>query len=151
MSDFCIPDLDSIKVYLTAKVPWVNAIFRILQKSERRMTPIDQYIYSQPNHLGEVLDFLNVHILSIDSDIKASLKWKVPYYTKRQSLCYLNVIKTGKVELNFLKGYLFDNKVKQYLEFRKRTMVGGILMANLEDIDMEILTIVFNEALRLDN
>lgn len=114
------------------------------------MTPIDQYIYKQSKEISEVLDFLNEHIMSIDQGIKSSIKWKVPYYKKRQSLCYLNVVKSGKVELNFLKGYRFETSKKQYLEFRKRTMVGGITLGNLADIDVEILDIVFNEALRLD-
>jgi len=115
------------------------------------MTPIDQYIYAQPKGISDVLDFLNDHIQSIDPNINASLKWKVPFYKRRQSLCYLNVLKSGKVELNFLKGYLFDSDKKQYLEFRKRTMVGGITLGNLENIDVEILDLVFSEALRLDD
>ena len=115
------------------------------------MTPIDEYIYKQPKAIREVLDFLNEHILSLDQEVKSTLKWKVPYYNRRQALCYLNVLKLGKVELNFLKGYLFDSDKKHYLEFRNRKVVGGIILEDLENIDVEILDIVFEEALRLDN
>jgi len=114
------------------------------------MTPVDQYIYSKPQHQKEVLDFLNVHILSLDDDIKCSLKWKVPYYNRNQAFCYLNVLKTGGVELNFLKGFLFNPEYKHYLEFRNRKVVGGIIIDNIENIEVDILDVVFQEALRLD-
>ena len=114
------------------------------------MTPIDQYIYKQSQHLSEVLDFLNVYILALDPKVKSTIKWKVPYYTRNQSLCYLNVTKKKTVELNFLKGYKFDPDIKRYLEFGKRTMVGGISMRSLEDIEVQILERVFAEALLLD-
>ena len=115
------------------------------------MTPIHQYIYSKPKQISEVLDFLNDQITSFDSEIKSTLKWKVPYYTRRKSLCYLNVVKSGEVELNFTKGYLFGEKFKGRIEFNGRTVVGGMKYKNLEDVDVEILMEVLNESIRIDS
>ena len=114
------------------------------------MTPIHQYIYSKPKHLSEVLDFLNDQILAFDQDIKSSLKWSVPYYTRRKSLCYLNVVRSGEVELNFTKGNLFNEGAKKLMKFNGRTVVGGIKYRSLELIDVEILNEVLAEAVRVD-
>jgi hypothetical protein len=114
------------------------------------MTPIHQYIYSKPKEISEVLDFLNEQILTFDPEIKSSVKWSVPYYTRRKSLCYLNVVKSGEVELNFTKGYLFSEDTKNLIKFNGRTVVGGIKYKSLDDIDVEIFVKVLKEAVSVD-
>ena len=114
------------------------------------MTPIHQYIYSKPERISQVLDFLNEKILSLDVAIKSTLKWRVPFYIRNKPLCYLNVVKSGEVELNFTKGYLFEEEQKGNMKFNGRTLVGGIKYRNLEEIDVDILTEVMNEAIRVD-
>ena len=115
------------------------------------MTPIDQYIFSKPVRLREVLDFLNEHILLFDTRIHATLKWKVPYYSGKGMLCYLNVTKDEKVELNYAKGYLFHSEVKSLIEFRGRTVVGGLVYTDLSEINLDVLNVTLAEAIRIDN
>ena len=84
------------------------------------MTPLDEFIYRQPKAIREVLDFLNEYIPSLDPEIRTTIKWKVPYYMRRKSMCYMNVLKSGGVELNFIRGYFFEKDKKKYLDFKKR-------------------------------
>lgn len=115
------------------------------------MTPVEQYIFSKPDRIREVLDFLNEHILSFNTRIHATLKWKVPYYSGKGMLCYLNVTKDEKVELNFAKGYLFQKEVKSLIQFRGRTVVGGIVYSDLSEINLDVLNVTLAEAIRIDN
>lgn len=115
------------------------------------MTPVDQYIQSKPKSLSEVLDFLNEQILFFEVGIKSSIKWGVPYYSKKRSICYLNVVKGKEVELNFTKGNLFDPVIREELRFYGRTVVGGVRFKNLEEIDVDSLNYLLAEAMRIDN
>lgn len=115
------------------------------------MTLIDQYIFSKPDYLREVLDFLNQHILCFDPSIKSTIKWKVPYYSRKGPVCYLNVTKDSKVELNFTKAFIFDPNIRALIDFRGRTVVGGILFKNLEEIDVDTVNVTLQEAIRIDN
>ncbi|MDF1698807.1 MAG: DUF5655 domain-containing protein [Saprospiraceae bacterium] len=114
------------------------------------MTPVDQYIYSKPPDLRDLLDFLNVYILAFNEGFNVSLKWSVPYYKLNNLLCYVNVVKGNKVELNFSKASLFQEELKGILEFRGRTVIGGVGYRSLEDVEEEILEILLLEAIRID-
>lgn len=54
------------------------------------------------------------------------------------------------MELNFIRGHSFSDETKQYIDFRGRKLVGGILLSQLEDIDMEVFGLLMKEALRVD-
>ena len=60
------------------------------------------------------------------------------------------MLKSGDIELNFTKATLFDPEVKRHLDFKKRTVVGGIMYRDLADIDVFVLKEVLAEALRID-
>ena len=115
------------------------------------MTPVQQYIYAKPKRISEILDFLNDQIVSFDAKIHSTLKWNVPYYSRTKSLCYLNVVRNGEVELNFTKGFLFDKRPKELIKFNGRSKVGGIKYSNLGEIDIEILLEVLSESVRVDS
>lgn len=115
------------------------------------MTPVDQFIYAQSPEISDLLDFLNVYIVSFDAKIKSSMKWSVPYYSRRRSICYLRVLSDDSVEMNFTKGKIFEDEKRRLLFFGKRTAIGGIQFSRLEDIDEGLLEVLMNEAIRIDN
>ena len=114
------------------------------------MTPVEQYIFKQSESTSDILDFLNVYIMSFDPMMKVAMKWSVPYYSRKKSICYLRVLQDNSIELNFTKGKAFKDQTKALLFFGKRTAIGGVQFTNLEDIDEDLLKLLMEEAIRID-
>ncbi len=78
------------------------------------MKSVDDFILKRDVSQRKVLNYLRQLIKSISPEIREEFKWKVPYYSYRGNLCYLNERK-GTVEIGFARGK----------ELSKRSILSG--------------------------
>ena len=113
------------------------------------MNPAELFIFEKAGNQKEILEFLHHYILKYDSEIYCKLRYGVPFYNKRSWVCYLNPVGKDKIEIAFTRA----NELKEnihFLEFGKRKQVAGITIHNMEDIPLNVLKKVLEEALLLD-
>lgn len=117
------------------------------------MNAIEHYISRQDSEaIVDILDFLHGYMLDADMHITPSIKWKVPFYSRRKPLAYLNPVRKGSaVEINFFNARRFDPEVAQLLDFRDRVQIAGLIYQDIEEIDIALLDVVTEEALRIDD
>jgi hypothetical protein len=112
------------------------------------MTPVDEYIERLENFHQQHLIF-NLHRLLMSfQGVSTRLRFKIPFYDSKKWICYINPIKKNGVEVCFIKGFQLTNKPQ--LEARKRTMVKGISIYEINDETLSLIAEVFQEALELD-
>lgn len=117
------------------------------------MNAIEHYISRQESEaVVDILDFLHRYMLDVDMHITSSIKWKVPFYSRRKPLAYLNLVRKGSaVEINFFNARRFEPEVAQLLDFRDRVQIAGLIYQDIEEIDIALLDVVTEEALRIDD
>lgn len=84
-----------------------------------------------------------------DDRISTKMRYRVPFYYRKSWVCYLNPIKNEGVELCFIRANELSNE-NQLLDFKDRKQVAGISYFSVEEIDEQLLNLVWHEALLLD-
>ena len=87
-------------------------------------------------------------------EAREKLSWGAPFYHGRRSICYIwpasipwGKLKEG-VALGFTKAYLLDHG--GYLNVGERKQLGRHVFLSPEEIDVEIVTALLQQALALD-
>jgi hypothetical protein len=112
------------------------------------MTPVDQYVERLENIHHQHLIFHLHRLLMSFPGVSTRLRFKIPFYDGKKWICYINPIKKNGVEVCFIKGFQLTNKPQ--LEARKRTMIKGISIYEINDETLALIAEVFQEALELD-
>lgn len=115
------------------------------------MNPVEVYISKRPKNQMEIMGYLHELILFTIPEVKFAIKWQIPLYRINKMAFYMNPLKTGGIEFAFLQAKSFDNKLKSQLDFKNRSMVGGITIASLESIDEKLINALIKEAHRVDS
>ena len=113
------------------------------------MNPVESFIENSGHNEYEILTFLHHYILGKENSIEPLLSYGIPFYKLNHRICYLNPIKCGGVDLVFINANLMVNK--NLLNFEKRKQVGGIVFSKLNNIKVEILDLLFEDALFVDH
>jgi len=111
------------------------------------LTVID-FIYKQEGAQQEL--FLQLHSFISDyPELRADIKYKIPFYSKNKVICYLNPQKSGGVEIVFWNA-LKMKKGLSVLDMKKRKWFAGITFTNIESVDFELLDLLMREAIEQD-
>ncbi len=102
--------------------------------SATKSKAVDLYLRHTPKHQRELMSIVRRIIQSTIPDAEETIKFGVPFYSRKRLLCYLSPLKKQEgIYIGFVKGHrmsdesgLFTGKdLKQirHLEFRKRTEI----------------------------
>ena len=68
------------------------------------MPRVSYYIEQQPQAIIPLLNNLRHIITTTLPEAEESIKWKIPFYSAKGLLCYLNPVKNNTVALGFCQG-----------------------------------------------
>lgn len=115
------------------------------------MKPAEEYILNQPEPFKSILLELQVLIEhTFKSNYKLEYKWKIPVYDyKGVYFCYLNASHKKKyVDVGFVKGYQLQSHPNKLIG-EKRVMIKSLRYYSISDIDIQVLTDVIEEQMKL--
>jgi hypothetical protein len=113
------------------------------------MDSILNFIFQYEGKQQEIMLLLHEQICSYPN-IQAQLQYRIPFYSRKRRLCYINPKNEGGVELAFVHG----NKMAEHLELLRsngRKQVRGILYSDPAEIELEGLHLYLQDSLELDN
>ncbi len=113
------------------------------------MQGISSYIERQAEDQWELLYLLDDLITSSAHGVISEIKWKIPFYSYRGPLCYINA-KDSRIEIGFLKGYLLKSHL-DYLVHAKTKLVRHIHISSMEDFKQNVdkIEAILQEAILL--
>lgn len=112
------------------------------------MARVEDYLFEYEGEQRRVLDFFH-GLLSEDLNLMPKLRYNIPFYYGKSWICYLNTLKDGSVELAFTRGNELSN-AQGILESKGRKQVMSLCVKRINDIPLESLQEVLQEALLLD-
>lgn len=112
------------------------------------MQHAEDFIYQLEDPQKEIMLYLH-ELLSNEFDLQDKIRYKIPFYFGRSWICYLNPIKNNAVELAFVRGNELSN-MQGLLSDKGRKQVYGVEFESLDDIPLDILHDVLQEAILLD-
>ncbi len=115
------------------------------------MSAVEDFIFSFPKGPQSVMLFLHELLLE-HPEMTTKIRYKIPFYYRKSWICYLNPSKAdqkGRVELVFLRGNELSN-AQGLLEAKGRKQVMGISFESVDEIPLESLNEVLQEAILLD-
>jgi hypothetical protein len=103
-------------------------------------------------HQGEQRDILLAlhELITGFPEVQGKIRFKVPFYDRKTWICYLSPLKTGGVELCFVRANELSNE-QGLLDFKDRSQVAGITYAHVRDIQEAPLLEILQEAFLLDD
>jgi len=95
-----------------------------------------------------VFEYIDKQLL--DLGLTRKIRYKVPFYDHHKWMCYINPQKNGNLELCFLEGRQLL-KVNPALNSKKRKMVAGYEIIVHEDIDIDLIMEIVQNAMTLQS
>ena len=112
------------------------------------MTPIEEFINEFEGDQRNIL--IDFHHLFVDElNLTSKIRFGIPFYYGRSWIFYLNPIKTGGIELAFVRGNELSNS-QGLLDSKGRKQVYGIEFQNMKSIQKELILETIHEAIILD-
>ncbi|MFA5832787.1 MAG: DUF1801 domain-containing protein [Bacteroidota bacterium] len=98
----------------------------------KKSKEVNAYLKHSPKHVRGLMIAVREIILAAFPDIEETIKFTVPFYTRKGLLCYISPLKTKDgIYIGFVKGYLMSDEhgiftgkeLKQirHIEFRKES------------------------------
>lgn len=112
------------------------------------MKEVEEFIYALSEDQRELMLCLH-HYMIKDKRLTCKIRYKIPFYDQRTWVCYVNPLKNGNVDIAFIRA----NELKEtqiYLDFKKRKQLASITVLKGEEVPVDLLNKVFEEALELD-
>ena len=119
----------------------------ILKKeiTHRKANPdVNSFIEKFPLHIQRMIEKIRVIILNSAPGIHESLKYKIPFYTHKGLLCYINPTNENVI-IGFSQGAEFANEDKILVGSGKT--VRHVIYKNIKEIKTEKLQHLIYEAL----
>lgn len=109
---------------------------------------IIDFIYKQNDKQQELFRVLHSNISEYEG-IESSIKWSLPFWTIKKTICYANPQKAGGAELVFWNG---TELMKGFpmLDRKDRQRVAGITYRSVEEVDFKLLDQIITKAIYLD-
>lgn len=93
---------------------------------------------------------LLLHDLMVeDLNLVPKIRYGIPFYFGKSWVCYINVLKTGKVELAFPRGNELEDTMGLLLS-KGRKQVKSIELEGIDDLLIEKIRSLVTEAIQLD-
>jgi len=112
------------------------------------MTDVEGFISEYDGEQRKLLDYFH-HIFNNELELTSKIRFKIPFYYGYSWICYLNPIKSGGIELAFVRGNELSN-AQGLLQSKGRKQVMSVEFLNVQDIPQDSLMQVVQEALLLD-
>ena len=112
------------------------------------MNTVENYILGLDGQQRAIIAFLHNHLRG-HHELDPKIRWKIPAYSLKSLICYLNPIEQDGVELAFFRGNKLSN-AQGVLSLKGRKLVAGIDIYQQEDIEFRFLDQIINEAIILD-
>ena len=112
------------------------------------MNPVENFIYEKEGKQRELLILLH-EVLVNDFDLQPKIRYRIPFYYRKSWITYLNPLKDGGVDFTFLRGQELSN-AQGLLENRDRKQVSSLQFQEIEEIPLEALYEILQEAILLD-
>ena len=112
------------------------------------MNPAQNFILDLEGEQAELFQYLH-DLFSTYPEVESKIRYRIPFYFRKSWICYLNPKAKGGVELCFLRASELSNE-QGLLDTKGRTQVAGLMVYNINDIPMNTLMEVMEEALLLD-
>lgn len=112
------------------------------------MTEVEELIYQQDGLQREVMLYFH-DLLENNYGLLAKITFKNPCYYGNSWICYLKPLKSGKVELAFMRGNELSND-QGILKSNGRKQLRSIEISELKEIPLDAVEEILNEAILLD-
>jgi hypothetical protein len=112
------------------------------------MKDVLDWIYQYEDNQRSVMQYFH-ELFTDELNLQAKIRFKIPFYYGRSWICYLNPLKSGKVELVFIRGNELSDD-QNILDHKDRKQVRGVEFGNLHEIQNSLIMEVIQEALFLD-
>ena len=122
----------------------MHLILKKEPKHTRLNTDITAFIEKQPSNIRRILNKIRPVILNSSSRIHESMKHKIPFYSYKGFLCYINPA-TDKVIIGFCQGAEFANDDKFLIGTGKT--IRHAVYKNVKDVKISKLQHLMYEAL----
>ena len=111
------------------------------------MNPVEDYIYSKPEPIKDIM--IHVHMMSKKIEgVDVAIKWSLPMYMfGKKHLWYMNPLKTGGLELVFIRSDLFTPEDQALLQKKSRKRMYGMTIRDIEDLDESLISHLFKSSL----
>lgn len=115
------------------------------------MSAVEDYIRERPEPQRGLLLRLRQMMFAASPRMREKIRYKVPFYDCPRWFCYTNPLKSGGVEVGFLRGNELSNE-QGLLEARDRRTIRGVTLMNFDDLARkeEALLEIIQEALLLE-
>lgn len=113
------------------------------------LSAINDFILGLDGQQKAIVSYLHQR-LSDHHGLSQDIRYKIPMYSQKTWVCYLNPIKNNGIELAFAKGHLLSNDQGILLQ-KKRRFVAGIDLYNVNKIPEKSIDEIVQEALILDS
>jgi Domain of unknown function (DU1801) len=112
------------------------------------MSDIQDWIYQYDGNQRDVLLYFH-DLFTNEFNLQAKIRYKIPFYYGRTWICYLNPLRSGKVDLVFIRGHELSND-QNILDHKDRKQVRGVEFENLGEVKNSLIMDVIQEAILLD-
>ncbi len=112
------------------------------------MSEVENFIYEYEEQQREVMLYFH-DLLTLELNLVAKIKYKIPFYYGRSWICYLNPTKDGKVEFAFVRGNELSN-IQGLLDSKGRKQVYSIQFKKVDEIPLQQTNELIQEAILLD-
>ncbi len=112
------------------------------------METVENFILNYTGEQRNILLYFH-HLLKDLPKINSKISYNIPFYYGNKWICYLNPDNKGGVELAFTRGNELSN-TQGLLESKSRKQVSSITFYEIEDIPIQEINEIIQEAILLD-
>ena len=113
------------------------------------MDEVQEFIFDLEGGQRDLMQFL-YNLLMDQPGMSCRISYKVPLFIRKQSICYMNPKKNGSMEIAFTRGHQLSND-QRILETGNRKYIKGITLRSMNNIPLEALHEIIQEAILLDD
>lgn len=112
------------------------------------MVNVQDFIYNLESEQRAFFEYLD-ELISGFPEMESKIRYKIPFYYRKSWICYTNPLKSGGVELCFLRANELGN-ASGILNFKDRKQVAGIEITDMKTIPDASIREILMEAIMLD-
>ncbi len=113
------------------------------------MAQYQDFLSKQSEEVVTIIEELSTVFIDYP-DVEMKMRYRIPFYFRKSWICYLNPLKSGGVELAFLRAMELEH-LWHLLDFKDRSQVAGIELKVDSSLDLELINELFAEAYHLDD